>query len=122
MMIEESIDILRESIPKRLNSEILIRNYASKALEYSEKSDFKNAAYYYKKIYYLDNQDMNNLYLLANVLFDWGNYQESLDYLSLILEYDQASARVFKLTARCLEKLGDYETSELYYQKYREYC
>lgn len=64
--------------------------------------------------------DISYIYKLSDVLIKQDKYEEALDYLTQILDYEGLSYSLCIMIANCLEKTGDIETSIEYYNKSKD--
>jgi tetratricopeptide (TPR) repeat protein len=73
-----------------------------------------------RKIYKLINTP-ESIYRVGLSFFKEADYESSVDYFIESFEAGLNNKDVFNMIATSLEKLGDLETAELYYQKAREF-
>lgn len=104
-------------VKKNVNLEVEYSNVNS----YLENKDYKQAETILYNLISLDPNNVNYLYKLGLVQAQLKHYEKAIDTISECIELGIITYDSINTLAFCLEKIGDTETSEIYYQKLKEF-
>ena len=101
----------------RLNIETIKKDLLENGLKSFENNDYKHAEAIFKELLGLDNSESNYYYNLGLSQLKQEKYEEAVDSLSESLDLGLSNSNIFNYLGYCLEKMGDSEISQLFYQK-----
>ncbi|MEK7432694.1 MAG: FkbM family methyltransferase [Cyanobacteriota bacterium] len=83
-------------------------------LDYYDKKDFKNAEYFSRVMYSMFHDDIKINNILYKILMELGNFQESTEILSSIIEKGEYNKDNIKDFVTCLREIGENDLADSY--------
>lgn len=118
--VEERLKAIRTKPIFRLNKDYILGDVITQAVFRFHEQNYAHAKEFFKYALQIDNHQPNVLYNLGLCYLMNGEYEQSVEYFQQSLEQGEYTADLCYAMGSALEKLGDKETAQQFYEHTRQ--